>query len=193
MSSLIIVDEEDRILGYEEKIETHKKGLLHRAFSIFIIDEENKKMFLQQRADDKYHSGGLWSNACCSHPHVSESWMKAIQRALMNELGLSIKFNVNDTDEMLFAGLQLPNYKLYFLNKFEYCSNYGKISENEVDYVFLMMLNQSMINSIKINPKEAKNSKWITFSELDKWLSSNPNEFTSWFNRAYNIVKNYMA
>ena len=120
----MIVNEEDQILGYEEKIDTHKRGLLHRAFSIFIIDEDNKKIFLQQRADDKYHSGGLWSNACCSHPHKSESWIQAIQRALLNELGLNIDFYGN-TDEMLFSGLELPSYKMYFLNKFQYYSNYG--------------------------------------------------------------------
>ncbi|MBQ8133701.1 MAG: NUDIX domain-containing protein [Clostridia bacterium] len=124
MSYLMIVNEEDQILGYEEKIDTHKRGLLHRAFSIFIIDEDNKKIFLQQRADDKYHSGGLWSNACCSHPHKSESWIQAIQRALLNELGLNIDFYGN-TDEMLFSGLELPSYKMYFLNKFQYYSNYG--------------------------------------------------------------------
>ena len=183
----MIVNEEDRIIGYEEKIKTHKKGLLHRALSVFIIDEENNKMFLQQRADDKYHSGGLWSNACCSHPHESESWMQAIQRALINELG--IIFSSEYSDEMLFSGIELPSYKMYFLNKFQYYSNYGDISENEVDYVFLFIPNHSILSSIMINPKEAKNSKWINVSELDEWLRNNPDEFTTWFQEAYNIVK----
>ena len=97
--------------------------------------------------------------------------------------------NSEYSDEMLFSGLELPSYKMYFLNKFQYYSNYGDISENEVDYVFLFIPNHSIVSSIMLNPKEAKNSKWITTLELDKWLRNRPEEFTSWFKKAYTIVK----
>ena len=69
---LILVDEQDKENGTEEKIDAHRKGLLHRAFSLFIYDSKLNKMLIQRRAINKYHSGGLWTNACCSHPRKGE-------------------------------------------------------------------------------------------------------------------------
>ena len=87
---LILVDEQDKEIGTEEKIDAHRKGLLHRAFSLFIYDSKLNKMLIQRRAINKYHSGGLWTNACCSHPRKGEDLNTAVYRRTIEELGVSI-------------------------------------------------------------------------------------------------------
>lgn len=85
---LILVDKNDNDVGYATKENVHRNGLLHKAFSIFIYDLEKDKVLLQKRAKGKYHSGGLWSNSCCSHKYVNETWISAIKRCLNDELGM---------------------------------------------------------------------------------------------------------
>ncbi len=88
IEEVILVDELDNEMGVMEKIEAHKRGLLHRAFSIFIFNNKNE-LLLQKRAIDKYHSGGLWTNSCCSHPKPGENLSIATQRRLTEEMGLT--------------------------------------------------------------------------------------------------------
>jgi isopentenyl-diphosphate delta-isomerase len=89
MSLLVLVNEQDEPIGEIEKMEAHRKGLLHRAFSVFIFDD-NGRMLLQQRAMSKYHSGGLWTNACCSHPGPGEETLASAKKRLKEEMGFEI-------------------------------------------------------------------------------------------------------
>lgn len=113
---LILVDLDDVPIGSAGKAEVHRRGLLHRAFSVFLTDGE--RMLLQRRSRGKYHSGGLWANACCSHPRAGESLEQAVPRRLKEELGISCPV------EELFS--------------FHYFSQYGpQLFEYELDHVFL--------------------------------------------------------
>ena len=87
MEEVILVDEQDNSIGQMEKMEAHEKGLLHRAFSVFVLNSKNE-LLLQRRAANKYHSGGLWTNTCCSHPRKGESILEAGKRRLQEEMGL---------------------------------------------------------------------------------------------------------
>ena len=85
---VVLVDVNDNVIGYMEKMEAHEKGLLHRAFSVFIFNSNNQ-LLLQQRAISKYHSGGLWTNTCCSHPRKNETFHNAANRRLFEEMGMA--------------------------------------------------------------------------------------------------------
>lgn len=87
---LILVDEKDKEVGFLDKLSVHQMGLLHRAFSVFVFNSKGE-FLLQQRADGKYHSPGLWSNTCCSHPNKYETLQDAIERRLQEEMGLQCK------------------------------------------------------------------------------------------------------
>ena len=98
LTQVILVDEQDNALGACEKLEAHRKGLLHRAFSVFIFNSKGE-MLLQQRAMNKYHSGGLWTNACCSHPAFGEATSDAVQRRLQAEYRSYVVFTSRDENE----------------------------------------------------------------------------------------------
>src|SRR5690554_1424860 len=85
---VVLVNEQDQVLGTKEKLQAHQKGNLHRAFSVLIFNDKNE-MLLQKRASNKYHCGGLWTNACCSHPRLSETPKEAAMRRLNEELGFT--------------------------------------------------------------------------------------------------------
>ena len=87
MEYVILVDQDDQPLGLMEKMEAHEKGLLHRAFSAFLFNADNE-LLLQKRAKSKYHSGGLWTNTCCSHPRENEKLVDAVKRRLQEEMGI---------------------------------------------------------------------------------------------------------
>jgi len=175
-NQLIWVDEQDTIIGYGTKLETHRLEQLHRAYSIFLYDNEEQKMLLQKRADGKYHSGGLWSNACCSHPYKDENWGQAIQRGLQNELGLSLALAASGTP-------------VRFIAKFQYYSSYGELSEHEMDYVFLFLADPAQIALITPNPDEIAAIQWMTLEEIEQLLLHSPELFTSWFPQAYQIAR----
>lgn len=103
---IILVDENDNEVGQAEKMEDHIKNLRHRAFSIFIFDWNTKKMLLQKRAYEKYHSGGIWTNACCSHPRINESMEQCLNTRLKEQLGLVTTFHIENPAEcgLLFHG-----------------------------------------------------------------------------------------
>jgi isopentenyl-diphosphate delta-isomerase len=157
MVDIPLVNPQGQIIGKSEKIEAHKTGQLHLAFSILIMNDQ-QQMLIHQRADDKYHSGGLWTNACCSHPQVDEPIEKAIHRRLIEEMGF-------DTD-------------LKFLFKFQYKKSFdNNLIEHELDHVYIGYYTG------KVNPdaNEVKAFQWIDLDKLLKDYKERPNQYTYWF------------
>ena len=154
---VILVNEQDEAIGLMEKMEAHEKGLLHRAFSILIFNSKGE-MLLQQRALSKYHSPGLWTNACCSHPRNGETILEAANRRLSEEMGMQTELKV----------LTHFIYKAAFDNG---------LTEHELDYVVHGLSDENP----KINPDEVNAFRWISPQELNQWVQRSPNEFTVWF------------
>ena len=162
-NNIILVDELDNEIGVEEKLEAHKKGLLHRAFSIFIFNSKGE-LLLQQRAKSKYHSGRLWTNTVCSHPMPNENLTDATKRRLQEEMGF-----FTETKE-IFS----------FMYKSEYENG---LTEHEFDYVFFGFYNDNPIP----NKDEVEDYKWVTIKDLENDVEQNPNNYTTWFKK---ILKN---
>ena len=157
MEEVILVNEKDKVLGYMEKQEAHIKGLMHRAFSIFVFNDKNE-LLLQKRAIEKYHSGGLWTNTCCSHPRKNESNIEAAYRRLNEEMGISCQLNKVFT--------------------FTYKAVLDKgLTEHEFDHVFFGFTNDKP----KINLDEVADYKYISIPNLEKMVSTKPEIFTEWF------------
>ena len=153
---VILVDEKNNQIGLEEKILAHKKNLLHRAFSIFIFND-SFEILLQKRAPNKYHSGNLWTNTCCSHPLENLSLVESAKKRLVEEMG--IKANLNEVFSFI--------YQAEFDNGlFEY----------EYDHVLFGISNNKPI----LNPDEAIDYKWIKISDLKAQIEKNPGNFTVW-------------
>lgn len=169
MSKVILVNGEDEPLGIMDKLEAHKKGLLHRAFSIFIFNSRGE-MLLQQRASDKYHSGGLWTNACCSHPMPGEETIAAAERRLREEMG----FDTTIVKAFSFI------YKTHFDN--------GLI-EHEVDHVFTGTFD-GMVNP---DPSEVSSFSFHSIDFIRHNIQSAPELYTSWFKIAFPKLESYLA
>ena len=157
MTHVILVDERDNEVGTMEKMEAHEKGLLHRAFSIVLFNSKGE-MLLQKRSGKKYHSGGLWTNACCSHPQPSEPMEKAARRKLLYEMGIDL--------QPVFA------YKFIYQTKVN-----ANLTEYEYDYVFTGTFN----GKPEINTEEVEDWKFIDLLSLRKDLHQNPGHYTYWF------------
>ncbi len=153
---LILVDEMDREIGAMDKLATHQKGLLHRAFSVFIFNKKGE-LLLQQRADEKYHSGGLWSNTCCSHPNSGERMEDAISRRLQDEMGLQC-----DT-----------HFKFSFIYRMEFENG---LTEHEFDHVYFGKSDELP----QPNRNEVREWKYISLQKLAQDISSNPQNYSSW-------------
>ena len=166
---LIWVDLFDNEIGFGEKLETHVKNQLHRAFSVFIVYEG--KMLIQKRALGKYHSGGLWANACCSHPRFGETLEDAVQKRMEEELGI-LKGSCHP--EELFA--------------FNYFSQYDGLSEYEIDHVFLTDYH----GAITADPDEIMEFRWIELDVLQKEMETAPQSFSTWFLIAAPKVMEYV-
>ena len=165
---IAIVDFDDNIIGYDEKMKVHKEGTLHRAFSVLIFNDKNE-MLLQRRALEKYHSPGEWTNACCSHEREGETIKQAAIRRVKEELGI-----------------ECP--ELYEKFVFHYkCKFSNELYENEIDHVFVGIYNDEVTN---FNREEVCDTKWISYNELIKWINEKPEEFTFWFK---NIIKKIPA
>ncbi len=157
MEHVILVDEHDYEMGTMEKMEAHKKGLLHRAFSILIFNSKGE-MLLQQRATGKYHSGGLWTNACCSHPRPGEAIEDAGKRKLIQEMGFECDLN----------------YSHKFLYKVELDN---QLTEYEWDYVLV-----GYYDGIPdINPNEAQAWRFESLEGIRNDATQNPDSYTCWF------------
>ena len=156
---VILVDIKNTEIGTEDKLEAHKKGLLHRAFSIFIFNDEYE-ILLQKRSDSKYHSAGLWSNTCCSHPYIDKSINEYVKLRLVQEMG--IKTNLKEVFSFI--------YKTNFENG---------LVEYEYDHVFFGKYNSDPI----LNKHEASDFRWIHFKQLQLEIEENPAKFTFWLKK----------
>jgi len=164
---VILVTEQDDMVGIMDKMEAHKQGLLHRAFSIFIFNSK-AEMLLQQRAITKYHSGGLWTNACCSHPMPGEKTKDAAARRLHEELGF-------DT----------PLEKIFdFVYKAEFDNG---LTEYEFDHVFA----GEYEGDVKINTEEASEYCYKEIPEIKSMLQTHPKKFTAWFHLAFPKIEEW--
>jgi isopentenyl-diphosphate delta-isomerase len=154
---VVLVDNQDNRLGIMEKLEAHQKGLLHRAFSVLIYNSKNE-LLIQQRALDKYHSGGLWTNATCSHPMDGESIVEAGYRRLFEEMGIHAALEV----------IGCFVYKADFTNG---------LVEHEYDYVL-----KGFSDAIpQINIDEVNDYRWISLIDLQNEIELSPEKFTFWF------------
>ncbi len=158
--TVILVDEHDREVGTEEKLAAHKKGLLHRAISVFVFNKKGELM-LQKRAKGKYHSGGLWTNTCCSHPRPGEDVETAARRRLQEEMGFTT--DVRNVHHLL--------YRTTFPN--------GLI-EHEYDHMFI---GESEVTPI-LNPDEAEDWKWMSSEAIRKDLAEHPERYSYWLRLA---------
>lgn len=186
---IILVDEQDNEIGYGEKLQVHRKELLHRAFSVFIFDWSDRRMLIQRRAAGKYHSGGLWTNACCSHPGKGEDMETCLRERLKEELGFAPVFHIADPKE--YAVLPHGADVIYACGSFRYYAKYEKLSEHEIDHVFLYSPAGEHFSKTDFtcSPDEIEDIRWITLQELDLWLHSSPGEFTAWFEQAYGLAR----
>jgi isopentenyl-diphosphate delta-isomerase len=154
---VILVNEKDEQLGLMPKQEAHEKGVLHRAFSVFIFNDKNE-LLLQQRALHKYHTPGLWTNTCCSHQRDGESSLEAGKRRLFEEMGFTA--DLNETTTFI--------YKAPFDNG---------LTEHELDHILVGNYN----GSPQINTDEVAAWKWMDLEAVKKDIANNPDEYTAWF------------
>lgn len=152
----ILVNENDEQVGIEEKLKTHQKGLLHRAFSVFIFNDNNE-LLLQKRAIDKYHSPGLWTNTCCSHPQPNESNIQAGERRLQEEMGFTTSLH-NVTSFIYKAELE------------------NNLVEHELDHILIGNYNAA----VNPNALEVSDYRWILLETLQREVDENPELFTVW-------------
>ena len=157
MEYAILVDEEDREIGQMEKMQGHVEARLHRAFSVFVFNE-NGDMLIHRRALEKYHSGGLRTNACCSHPRPGDTAAEAAHRRMPEEMGFDCEIHESFS--------------------FQYCRELDKgLTENELDHVFTAVYE----GPVKANPQEVMAWKYINMAELKKSLQEDAHLYTEWF------------
>lgn len=157
VEQVILVNENDQEQGLMEKMVAHRKAMLHRAFSVFIFNDHGE-MLIHRRALEKYHSGGLWTNACCSHPRQGETTEEAAHRRMLEEMGFDCDI------EELFSFI----YKADLDNE---------LTEHELDHVFVGRFNGSPTP----NPEEVCDWKYITLEALDRDMENHPESYTVWF------------
>lgn len=165
MEKVLLVDRDDNILGEMEKMEAHEKGLLHRAFSVFVFNTENE-LLLQKRASSKYHSGGLWSNTCCSHPRSGETAVQAGERRLTEEMGFTVSLE----------------------NKFSFIYEAkldNELTEHELDHVLIGYFSDEP----QMNPEEVEDWKYVSLDDLEEHMDDNPDDYTVWFRVIFDRVK----
>ncbi len=166
MESVILVDEHDKMLGTMEKMAVHRLGKLHRAFSVFIFNGAGE-LLLQQRAFEKYHSAGKWSNACCSHPRPGEFNVEAASRRLKEEMGIACEL--------------VPGFS------FVYKAVFGELTEYEFDHVLFGTTEQIPVP----DPLEVAAWQYVLPDVLKKELEQEPDKFTAWFKICFDRVMQY--
>jgi isopentenyl-diphosphate delta-isomerase len=162
--NVVLIDEADAALGEGEKLEVHRRGLLHRAFSVFAFNAGGE-LLLQRRALSKYHSGGLWTNTCCGHPRPGEATADAARRRLGEELGIGC-------GELEPAGT------------LRYRAELADLVENELDHLLVTHVEDEP----RPDPEEVVEWRYIGREELDAWIADRPEDFTAWFPPAWRIV-----
>jgi isopentenyl-diphosphate delta-isomerase len=154
---VILVDQNDNKVGLMEKMEAHEKGLLHRAFSVFVVNSAGELM-MHQRAFEKYHSGGLWTNTCCSHPRDGETTEEAVHRRLQEEMGFDCEVR-KMFDFIYKAELDLG------------------MTEHELDHLFIGYYD----GLPQINKNEVAAWKWMSIDEVKSDIEAAPQNYTEWF------------
>ena len=154
---VVLVSENDEVLGLMEKMQAHENGLLHRAFSVFLFNK-NGDMLLQKRASEKYHSPEQWTNACCSHPRNGETYEEAAKRRINEELGIDCELQK----------------KFWFIYKADVGQN---LWEHELDHVFTGIYE----GEFNLNKEEVAEVRYISIKKLDEEIKQNPEYFTEWF------------
>jgi isopentenyl-diphosphate delta-isomerase len=165
IEQVILVDSNDQPIGTMEKLRAHEEGLLHRAFSVFVFNSKGE-LLIHQRAAHKYHSGGLWTNTCCSHPRPGEETEIAAHRRLMEEMGMQCSL------EHAFSF----TYKSTFDNN---------LTEHEFDHVFVGTTDVAPV----CNPQEVQDYRYVHPDMLDREIADNPEHFTTWFRICYPKVR----
>jgi isopentenyl-diphosphate Delta-isomerase len=164
---VILVNEQDEPIGLMPKMEAHEKAILHRAFSVFIVNK-NKEIMLQQRAAHKYHSPLLWTNTCCSHQRSGETNIEAGTRRLLEEMGFTAPL------KELF----------YFIYKAPFDNG---LTEHELDHVMLGYYE----GTPQINPEEVEDWKWMTVSAIKEDMTIHPEQYTVWFKIIFDKFYHY--
>ncbi|ASI92282.1 MULTISPECIES: isopentenyl-diphosphate Delta-isomerase [Vibrio] len=160
---VVVVDKFGKPIGTEEKLEAHRLGLKHLAFSVLIYryNAGQLEFLLQKRAINKYHSGGLWSNTCCSHPRPDEEIISASQRRLVEELGITTPLELID------------------IGTVSYCAKFSNgLTENELDHVVIAESNKVEFN---LNADEAELCEWWQQSDIEQTMKAEPATFSAWF------------
>ena len=166
--NVILVNRNDEQIGLMPKLEAHEKAVLHRAFSVFVLNNKNEIM-LQQRAQHKYHSPLLWTNTCCSHQRDGETNLQAGNRRLQEEMGFATEL------KELFHFI----YKAPFDNG---------LTEHELDHVMIGYYNDEP----KINPDEVENWKWMGIEDVQKDMQLHPGIYTIWFKIIFDEFYHYL-
>lgn len=154
---VILVDRNDQPIGWAPKLEAHEKGLLHRAVSVLLFNSRGE-LLIQRRAAGKYHSGGLWANTCCSHPHRNECTASAAERRLREELGIAARLH--------YAGSFIYRARL----------DHG-MTEHELDHVFIGRSDQAPIP----DPEEVAEFRYLSLPEIREELAKHPEQYAAWF------------
>ncbi|MBX2966013.1 MAG: isopentenyl-diphosphate Delta-isomerase [Cyclobacteriaceae bacterium] len=157
MEKVILVDEHDNELGTLEKMEAHRKGVLHRAFSVMLFNSKGE-LLIQKRSGNKYHSAGLWTNTCCSHPRPGEQMEKAAQRRLKEEMGIDAQ----------------PGFAYSFIYK---ATLDNGLIEHELDHVLIGQYDDEP----QINRQEVSDWRYVPIVQVKREVQENPGKFTHWF------------
>ncbi len=166
--NVILVDKNDNVLGIMEKVAAHQLGQLHRAFSVFVFNNKGQ-LLLQQRAHDKYHSAGKWSNTCCSHPRPGEQNIEAAKRRLKEEMGLECELR----------------YGFDFIYRTDFSNG---LCEHEFDHVFFGTTDALPA----IDPQEVADYAFMSLDELNEKLKQNADEYTEWFKICFDrVIEHY--
>ena len=168
MNDVILVDELDNSIGTMEKMKAHEIGALHRAFSIFLFND-NGDLLLQKRNEAKYHSGGLWTNTCCSHPKPGSTLKDGAMARLVEEMGI-------------IAPIQ---FAFSFIYRAEFSNG---LTEYEYDHVFIGTYNDEP----NINPKEASDWKYMSLENIKSEIGESPDKYTEWFKIALPRLEEYL-
>ena len=165
--AVVLVNEQDEMVGTMDKLEAHRQGRLHRAFSVFLFVAHGR-LLMQQRAPDKYHSAGLWTNTCCSHPRNGEPTAAAARRRLMEEMGIALS----------------PDFAFTFIYRAEVGDG---LIEHELDHVFIHRYS----GEVDHDPAEVSTHAWVDPEELTQDLNERPHRYTAWLHVCWPRVREH--
>ncbi|WP_394151240.1 isopentenyl-diphosphate Delta-isomerase [Vibrio maritimus] len=172
---VVVVDKFGNPIGTEDKLDAHRMGFRHLAFSVMIYryNDGQLEFLMQKRAANKYHSGGLWSNTCCSHPRPDEKILAASTRRLDEELGIR--------DSLVLEDIGTISYRTKFDNG---------LTENELDHIVIA---ESNTVELDVNDKEAEACEWQSKQTIAEHLAETPQAYTAWFKLVFDKVNQHLA